>query len=1146
MAQNIIELGFNTEELSAEKKVVLDLLVDMFEQLKKYDGTKFNPLGAGGLSELKKSLQDGQKALADFLTKAKEYNTTLDDQFNKESKKKKGTDDLTAAEKIHAKTLEDTIQIQAKLSEANTNAANDKAIEAQKLRQVTTEVNANAKAYIAELGSMNELKATVAQLTIERNKQNINTAEGRQKITELNLEIDKNNELIRQNSATLEKQKINIGNYTGAANILREALDTIDGRLASMAAAGDKGSESFQKLTLEQNLLKNALIKQEAGFTGVTTEVRSLKTTLDTLTVAGLEHTEAFEKLNTVYTQSKQKLTELHNEQAILTAEEPGFVALTAAARGLGGAYAVGAGASALFANGNEKVEKELNKLVAIMTVLQGLEEAVKAIKDRGAIATALQAQAVKLLNFAEEINVKLFGKSIAVIEEETIVKEANLAVTEEQAVAGAAAAESSVVQSGAMEAVIGATEAATAATVTFSTVLTATVVGGVIIAAIYAIVQLAKAIYNFIEADELAIEKQKALAEATGKVLAVIKESDEFFIKSAEERIKALERQDDKEKAAGRNQFATLADEINIAGQKKAIYENLAKENGLSIEKVKENLEKEKGLNKQALDALEELQRKRRRIIDAGLGEKYADDKYKNLIEADEAVQKNHANAIEILTQIDEGYTNSVQEQETKQIELSKASAELIAKIQLDAAQRRYESVKATNDRILAADTSTSPQRLAAISANYAAEAALEHAHVADLRRQFNDGIIVEKDYNNQVATLATELNIKRKATDAERLREIVSARDREAAAKLKIKDNGNDIEIAQEEAITKDVQKELNQRLDALKISISDKTAKIADDYAEQLRLAREHGKTQTEIDAIESDQQKALVTLTAQTQKEIFDIYLSFGQRKQKFIDDQNKANSESTDVSAGYNQQVADLNASLVNQTVSYAKYVRTKRALDREYAREKAAADVQDDQEALKRQQDYEKNILESKRRIVEADLAAANASGDKTRIDNAQAAVNAIVQLQQEGATKEADIRKKLESDKQKLNDATVAENLKAAEFLHSKETELANASVNLAQQFVDAGFENRKNQIQAVIDKQNEQVQNELAGIQASSLSQQDKEAETVILQNQAKARETQLKKEQKDEEIKRPALIGTLPLRAHCGRVRRLKLQR
>ena len=82
-----------------------------------------------------------------------------------------------------------------------------------------------------------------------------------------------------------------------------------------------------------------------------------------------------------------------------MESEAPVLGAITLAAKGLAGAYAVGAGSVALFAEGNEKVEKELNKLVAIMTILQGLNEAYELINKSGAGAQAIKMALTRATN---------------------------------------------------------------------------------------------------------------------------------------------------------------------------------------------------------------------------------------------------------------------------------------------------------------------------------------------------------------------------------------------------------------------------------------------------------------------------------------------------------------------------------------------------------------------------------------------------------------------------------------------------------------------------------------------------------------------------------------------------------------------------
>jgi hypothetical protein len=64
--------------------------------------------------------------------------------------------------------------------------------------------------------SIEKLRAENRRLTQERNKTNIATEEGRKAVADLNATIDKNTNLIKTNSTALEKQRLNVGNYSNS------------------------------------------------------------------------------------------------------------------------------------------------------------------------------------------------------------------------------------------------------------------------------------------------------------------------------------------------------------------------------------------------------------------------------------------------------------------------------------------------------------------------------------------------------------------------------------------------------------------------------------------------------------------------------------------------------------------------------------------------------------------------------------------------------------------------------------------------------------------------------------------------------------------------------------------------------------------
>lgn len=91
--------------------------------------------------------------------------------------------------------------------------------------------------------SIDRLRAENRRLTQERNKVNISTEEGRKEVEKLNASIDKNTNLIKTNSTALEKQRLNVGNYSksieeaaGNINIAGQNTGQLTAKLSALAS----------------------------------------------------------------------------------------------------------------------------------------------------------------------------------------------------------------------------------------------------------------------------------------------------------------------------------------------------------------------------------------------------------------------------------------------------------------------------------------------------------------------------------------------------------------------------------------------------------------------------------------------------------------------------------------------------------------------------------------------------------------------------------------------------------------------------------------------------------------------------------------------------------------------------------------------
>jgi len=1163
-AQNTIELGFNVEELTAEKKVVLDLLTDLFQQLEKYDGTRFNPLGNGGLTQLKKSLVDGAAAMQEFLQKAENYNKVVTEQYQKQQQVKKTTDELTNANKQGQDAQTALNKEVEKGNFLQSEQAKQIAIQKELNKDRQKQINAEAR----EAAGLNDAykKLELQYIAAAKEAKNLAATPGTPKeaIDEANAKAKALSDELKSIDAAVGQHQRNVGNYTGALQILETELTRVREEIAKTKAAqtnliaagpsipsanqnrvavgsargpqeGDiqavanynaqlqKTSATVADLERQEQLLNTIVQGQQRGFGSLVAEIRGTERALFTMQEAGLQNTEAFKAMQEKLADVKRDLKEFRDTQKLLSAEMPGVAAMTLAVKGLAGAYAIGAGAASLLANGDEKVEKELNKLVAVMTVLQGLQEVHELLEKKGTVAKIADASATKLLNTAKEIEIRLFGQSTKAAIAETEAKVINTEAQEANAGAQEASAAGAEVNTLAMEETTVATEEATVATYSFTTALISTGIGAILIGIIYGVTKLVGAIDDWITADERAEEAQKSIIETTEQLIETTKELDEAYRYFGKERIENLQKQADLQKSAGVNEFIALNNEKAIIEERLSQAKKL-----IDQKKIDQNTVDE--LHQREIDGLEIIKGYQETLAQAQAD--YAKDdsgENKARIERLKEVIDGEKNRTKVVTEEYNIQFNALKEKrdaekdlEDNRIKTAKAAFDELAKITADIARRRYDIIKDGNDRILNLDKSTEDERFAALASNYQAEASLNNSQVEAVRKQLAAKYITEADAGNQLANLRSDLNIKYKKylDDQEKLR--IEYGDRELNAQNSISKSRNESDAAVQEAITKDVQRDLQDRLDALKKNIDDKTKVIIDDYNLQVRLAREHGKTETEIQALAEERDKNLAALTAATQKEIYDTVISYGEKRIKAIQDENKAVSNANQVSSDYNKDTDKLNQALIDRKISYDKYLADKKKLDEKYAIEKDKADIKDDEAALQRLQDYLQKELNLKIFFAEKELEAAKKTGNEKEIADAQAQLNALLDLKRKEAAEEVAITAKLEKDKTKLHADQVKPQEEIDALLNDRKKQIEQQSYELSKNLIDASFENRINKIQQQIDKTNEQAQAEVDAVTRSSLAQQDKEAELVIIQANEKARNTQLQKEQKAEKVK------------------------
>lgn len=377
---NVIDLGYDVEKLTAQQKVVVEYLSKTLELADQLDHRKIAPdiTGQQGMNEAM-------------------------------GKQKKVLDDLALSTAEYNKILSAVAISQAKQAASSSDAAAQLAQEREALKQRNAEVKNQAIVNTAAQGSIEQLRAALALLTSQYDKLSATErASGQGKGLQEKIKLQ--SDALKKLEADTGRYSRNVGNYTGAISILEKALNETNQKLNDFTKSGNTNQEVLSKLQQEQSLLSQVLDRNSKGFSSLTMEVRANERALATMSAEGMQNTEAFSALQQQIAHAQRELKEFKDTQKLFSAELPGVAAATIAAKGLAGAYAIGAGAAALFADGDEKVEKELQKLVAVMTILQGLNEAHELIEKRLAIAkifsaagTGVQTAALKVYTFFTE-----------------------------------------------------------------------------------------------------------------------------------------------------------------------------------------------------------------------------------------------------------------------------------------------------------------------------------------------------------------------------------------------------------------------------------------------------------------------------------------------------------------------------------------------------------------------------------------------------------------------------------------------------------------------------------------------------------------------------------------------------------------------
>jgi hypothetical protein len=226
------------------------------------------------------------------------------------------------------------------------------------------------------------------------------------------LELDQR---LKAADASVGRFNRNVGNYSGALDTLKGALQDVSKRIDDNTKSGQQNAAVMESLQKEQNLLQSLIDAQSRGFANATSEIRNNQQAILLLSQVYGEDSAVIQEL----TKKTAELTDTVGDmKAVIKAQASDthvFDGLIAAAQGLAGIYSVAQGTAALFGDENEELQKTFVKLQAVMAVLQGLQAVQNALQKESAARQLLNIGLQKVTVLQTNLETAAQSKNIIV-----------------------------------------------------------------------------------------------------------------------------------------------------------------------------------------------------------------------------------------------------------------------------------------------------------------------------------------------------------------------------------------------------------------------------------------------------------------------------------------------------------------------------------------------------------------------------------------------------------------------------------------------------------------------------------------------------------------------------------------------------------
>lgn len=950
------------------------------------------------------------------------------------------------------------------------------------LKQAISETNQSIKSQVKENaaaeGSYDEMNAKLGQLRNtfrQLSEEERNGDVGKSLLGGIN-ELDAKLKTIDASMGNFQR---NVGNYSGS---LKPAFDSLKNELQSVYTqlSGMKNTDpGFSKLEADAKLLESVIQSVDKSFTSTRQEMKAFTEASKVLGQQFGTTNELFQNFVQEVGSQKDDLDDIQNTINFNSSDTKYLDGIVAGINGIVGAYGAWQAATVLLGDDNEELQKSMQKLQAILTLVQSLQAVLNAVQtESGAVQTALAAKTA-LVTAAKKVEALVFGQSTTALATNTVATEAN-ATAQTTLAAGEAAA--------------------TAGAISFRTALISTGIGALIVLIALAIGKLVSVISDWMQADQKAIESQKDLAEALNEVAQAQIDLAKEVRKSTDERIKAMEDEIAVMQARGVTTMQQLALEKKISEEKlstiagemiqndvtkasrDALHENFmaAKQDEISIlnEIAKLNSDAAKNGKKVDEDDLKTLKTKLERQQAITNGIKIQFDYQNELVTNQQTLEQNLA-------------INKAKE--------DKANADDKRKLVLETTKLETDWNISKNNIILSSDKSTIQQKINALKSNLEEQKKVSLAErnfiLNDITASNTDKEIARKKYIESLR----KLNVAEKEQEKKLMEDYAK---KISETEFNIKQNTISSLKSKNDEIVNNELETVDRRLNALSASITGEKQLIDNEYNYQKSIIEksipDKELRDKKLQLLEADNNDKLVKIVADGEKKKLEVIRSAAEQKEfinqkfrEFILQTTQADVERTQ---DYSKDIAALNYSLQTKKISYQKYQEEVQVLENKYAEESIRIE------------------LEKQKKLVEI---------GKLSVADKKQALKKIADLEKQ--LSDAGVKTHKDNEDIKRNHL-----LKTLDYAKQITDEI----LNTVKTVLTANLEAQKNALQDQIDSIDKKKEAEIAAVNASTLSAQEKADKIAVIDATAQAKKEELERRQRELDNRKARIERTFQI--------------